>query len=104
MVEQEEGVLLSGNRLSFASVPLCSFSSRAYHLMKSNYFCKMTESNLGHILFVGAPYSNKRVTGHGISRNQLYQQTSLGPMLKGPREFVKQAICKLKLLLSSGYL
>lgn len=74
MVKQEEGVLLSGNRLNFASVPLCRFSSRVYHLMKSNYFGKMTESDLGHILFVDAPHRNKWVRGLGVSRIQLYQQ------------------------------
>lgn len=67
MVEQEEGVLLLSNRLNFVGVPLCSFSSRAYHLMKSNCFCKMTESNVGHIQFVDAPYSNKWVRGLGVA-------------------------------------
>jgi len=31
-VEQEVGVLWSGNRLNFACVPLCRFRFRAYHL------------------------------------------------------------------------
>lgn len=104
MVEQVEGVLWLGNRLNFASVPLCRFSSRAYYLMKSNYFCKIIKSNLGHRQFVDAPYSNTWVRGLGVSRNQLHQQMGLGAVLKGPREFVKQAICRQELLLSSGYL